>query len=234
MGAVFQLPPIQLNAHQNAAFTNSVQALVTNLENDSNRVHAVAQFCRKFQVKRRRLYDVINVLTAIGCASRNGANGIVWHGMEKTRDHLKRASAELEIHNLDRPLCELFPSDHCVGLPSLTVSFILLFSAMQIDNLDLREVSCFFSRNTVRYKSTLCKLYQIALILSAIGLIARTTKVCEVKIQPPFSDELREVSGTFPTSIESLLSRPPKEGDRISRRRAEYQKFSRIHGHGAD
>jgi hypothetical protein len=138
----------------------------------------------------------------------------------------------MEIQNLDKSLCELFPSDHCVGLPSLTVSFMLLFGAMHIEKLDLREVSCFFSRNTIRYKSTLCKLYQIALILSAIGLIARTSQVCEVKIQPPFADELPEVVSEIPISVELLLNRPSKAGDRISRRRAEYQKFAHAHRRG--
>jgi hypothetical protein len=232
MNAILHLPPVEVNAHPNAAFSNSVQALVTNLENDANRVHAVAQFGRKFQVKRRRLYDVINVLTAIGCATRNGASEITWHGMTNSLEHLKQASAEMEIQNLDKSLCDLFPSDHCVGLPSLTLSFILLFSAMRVDKLDLREVSCFFSRSTVRYKSTLCKLYQIALILSAIGLIARTTRVCEVKIQPPFLEELPEVVSQFPISVEGLLNRPSKAGDRISRRRAEYQKFAHAHRRG--
>jgi hypothetical protein len=225
-------PAHPFKPHHNTAFSSSIQALVNELDGDANRVHSIPNFCRKFQVKRRRLYDVINVFTAIGCASRQGVDEIIWQGLGHALAHLKQTSARLEIQNLDKPLAELFPPDNCVGLPSLTMSFVLLFGALHMDSLDLRAASCFFSRNTVRYKSTLCKLYQIALILGALGVIERTANVCEVKIKQPFGEELKELENVHPLCMDRLLNRPGKNGDGISRRKAEYEKCSKDHIRG--
>jgi hypothetical protein len=174
----------------------------------------------------------MNVFTAVGCASRIGNDKINWHGCASTIPHLREASNRGEIHNFDKSLSDLFPPDNCVGLPSLTVSFVLLFGALHLDTLDLREVSCFFSRNTIRYKSTLCKLYQIALILGALGVVEKTTNACEVKIHPPFGVELHKPDNGNPLFVDSLLNRPARQGDSISRRRAEYQQWAKNHPRG--
>jgi hypothetical protein len=220
-------PTALLKSHQNTTFGDSLYDLVNQLEEDSNRLHSIPEFCRKFQVKRRRLYDVMNVFTATGCATRIGNDKFDWHGRASSIPHLKEASNRLDIHNRDKSLSQLFPPDNCVGLPSLTVSFILLFGALHMTILDLREVSCFFSRNTIRYKSTLCKLYQIALILGSLGIVEKTTNACEVRIQSPFGVDLQEPDNGNPVFLDTLLNRPAKNGDSISRRRIEYQQWSK-------
>jgi hypothetical protein len=218
-------PP--LKPQHNAEFRSSIQALVMQLERDTTKPHSIPQFCRRFQVKRRRLYDVINVFTAIGCATREGLDALMWHGRDQALTFLKEASGEMQIQNPDKTLGELFPTDRCVALPSLTVSYMLLFGALQVETLDLRHVSSFFSRDTVRYKSTLCKLYQITLILGAMEMVQRTPNVCEVKIQSPFGRELAEVEYINPMAIERLLNRPSKAGDSVTKRMAEFRRYAK-------
>jgi hypothetical protein len=96
---------------------------------------------------------------------------------------------------------------------------VLLFGAIHLKILDLREVSAFLSRNTPRYKSTLCKLYQITLILAALQIVKKTANECEVEIQAPF-DEVLEGGG--PISLGALLNRAVRASDPISKRREEY------------
>jgi hypothetical protein len=224
MAQVHTLPAPPLKAQHNTQFGNAIQAIVREFERDPNVERSIPQLCRKYHVKRRRLYDVINVFTAIGCCSRNGGEQVTWHGRDRSLPQLKQSSRQMEIHNPDKSLTELFPPDNCVGLTSITQSLILLFAAMRVEVIDLREVSCWFSRNSGRYKTTLCKLYQIALILGAVGVLQRTQNVCEVKIQAPFTELLDEEPEMSALSIETLLNRPPTNGDAINRRKAEYLK----------
>jgi hypothetical protein len=233
MDDIVPLPQRPAKPQQNNAFTTSIQALVNDLEHDPNRLRSIPYFCRRFQVKRRRLYDVINVFTAIGCASRDSVHEIRWHGRSRCPDFLKQESGRLEIHNLDKTLGEIFPPENCVSLPSLTLSFVLLFGALNMDLLDLREVSAFFSRDTGRYKSTLCKLYQVAIILGALGIIQRTENACEVRVQAPFGSELVGATITNPLAIDRLLSRPVRNADGMSRRREEYRKYMKEGSRGA-
>jgi hypothetical protein len=206
----------------NTKFRAAILAVVNDLDQNSTRPCSIPQICRRHQIKRRRLYDVINVFIAIGCATRGGLDDLIWRGRDYIFSELRRAMADTDIHNMSLSLSALFPVDNCVGLTSLTVSFILLFPAMQTDLMDLRHVSCFFSRETSRYKTTLCKLYQISLILGAMRITERTENVCEVRLLPPFTDLLRKQEDESPLGIANLLNRPSRDSP-IERRRKEYQ-----------
>jgi hypothetical protein len=221
LDSALDLPP---KKYQSTQFSNAIQSIVRELERDTSRVHSIPQLCRKYQVKRRRLYDVINVFTAIGCSSRNGSDQVTWHGRAQSLPSILSACREAEIHNPEKSLSDLFPPGNCVGLSSMTLSFILMFAALRVEVIDLREASCFFSRNSGRYKTNLCKLYQVALILCAVGVIDRTQNVCEVKIQPPFTELLNDQPSVSPLAIEKLLNRPLASGDVLARRKAEYDK----------
>jgi hypothetical protein len=219
--------PPPLKPHQNVAFRKAIQAVTAHLDAETGKTHSIRQLSRRFEFNHRRLYDVINVFTAIGCATRRGIDGLEWHGRDHALDFLKRASSDLESQNPDKTLNDLFPTRNCVALPALTVSLVLLFGAMQVDTLDLRQASSFFSRETAKYKSTLCKLYQITLVLAAIEVIQRTGNDCEVKLQPPFSDGLAEADQPNPMALDKLLNRPGKPGDVAANRQAEYRRYFR-------
>jgi hypothetical protein len=166
---------------------------------------------------------VVNVFTAIGCSEKNSSDEITWQGRAECLPHLRYESRRAEIHNSEKSLSELFPTENCPGLASITISLILLFAAMRVEVIDLREASCWFSRNSARYRTTLCKLYQIAVILSAVGIIRKTANVCEVRMQPPFTQLLNEEHETNPLSVEKLLNRPISSGDAMETRKEEYR-----------
>jgi hypothetical protein len=72
-----------------------------------------------------------------------------------------------------------------------------------------------FSRGTNRFRPTLCKLYQIALVLDASGIVTRTKIPCDVMligqwldfaVVPPESDV-----EPGPFSLETLLNHKPPE-----------------------
>jgi hypothetical protein len=199
--------------------------MVADLDRDPHRTHEIPRIYQKYQVKRRRLYDIVNVFLALGCATRIGADELIWHGRSGIFTELRDEKTRLGIDNDELSLVRLFPADNCVGLTSLTSSFLLLFAAVRMDTLDLRKVSAFFSRNTGRYKSTLCKLYQIALILGALGITERTENPCEVKILPPFTRLLLNDDEENPLSIARLLNRPISPKMRLEGRLQEFHGF---------
>lgn len=222
------LPSAALSLPRNSEFGNIIQRMVRDLESNPNQIHSIPQLCRKFPVKRRRLYDVINVLSAIGCSSRSGPDEITWHGPDRCAAKLREEIHKLDVHNPTKSLNDLFPPETCVGLGAVTISFLMIFVATQVEIVDLREVSCFLSRNRRTYKTILSKLYQIATILGTVGVISRTPNVCEVKLEPPFAALIREEGEKAPVAIEALLNRPGAP-DTIERRREEYKKYWKEH-----
>jgi hypothetical protein len=208
---VFASPSIPTSraqrAQENARFRTTIQTIVADLDGDPSRAHEMPHLYQKYQIKRRRFYDVINVFLALGCATRGGFEELVWHGRSRIFTELREAKARLGIDNYALPLSQIFPPESCVSITSLTSGFLLLFAAVQTETLDLRKVSAFFARETDRYKSTLCKMYQIALILGALGITERTENQCEVRLLPPFTQLLTNRDRGHPLAIENLLNR---------------------------
>jgi hypothetical protein len=182
--------------------------MVGDLDRDPERLHSLAHIQQKYQLRRRRLYDVINVLIGLGCASRQGIDGLLWYGRQRIVTELRAGKARLGVDNYAIPLSTLFPCEEPADLITLTSALLLLFVAMKTDTLDLRKVSAFCSRGTGGYKSTLCKLYQIALILSALGITEKRDLPCEITLLSPFTQLLRDDADENPLAIANLLNRP--------------------------
>ena len=166
----------------------SIRAFVECLEQVPEHTRPITLLSNRFGIKRRRLYDVINVFESVGACRKSGLDTVKWLGLDNMKETLKVLRKERHIDDPTIPLEQLFPAPCCVGISNLTTSFLLLFGAIKTNRVDLRFVSQFFSHGTARYKTTLCKLYQICYILGAIGVTKRTAQVCEVILSDEYCD----------------------------------------------
>jgi hypothetical protein len=98
------------------------------------------------------------------------------------------------------------------------VEFLLCFLSLRKPTLFIKQVSRFLSRKSGRYKSTLCKLYQISHILEAAGILERSNIPGEITIISrffaPIDINIPE-EGVSPFAINSLLNREKPEEMRI-------------------
>jgi hypothetical protein len=111
-------------------------------------------------------------------------------------------------------------------MANLASCFLLVFSALRTNRLDLRSVGHLFSLRTTRYKSTLCKLYQIVFVLCAAGVCKRTLQAGEVVLLDPYigfpivqMERAPDPGG--PLGINSLLNRKKEVSNFVTRRRKE-------------
>jgi hypothetical protein len=191
----------------------AISLLIGELDNRILQPVAIAALASRFSIKTRRVYDFVNVLSSLGCCRKSGYDHVIWLGRDHLPDCIRQLRNSREIENPDRSLSDLFPVTGCVGIGNLSVSLMLMFHALRVNHLDLRLVSNFFSRETQRYKSTLCKLYQITLLLCSAGILKRTAQVCDVVLLGPYLDfEVvpSERKGDEDLSeIQTLLNRSP-------------------------
>ena len=190
-----------------------IQDIFDFLEQTKNTPSAILDLSKKFSLKRRRLYDIINVFVSIGLCKKANYDQITWLGKDFIFQELS-TQKEKRFRNGSLSLNEMFPTSTCIGISNLTSSFLLLFYALKVKKLDLRYVSKLFSENTTRYKTTLCKLYQICFILNALGITQRSNNVCEVILNDEYFylSNKKEINfndnkiGIF--SMSQLLNRP--------------------------
>jgi hypothetical protein len=212
-----------------AKFSATVRAIIAELGQIPNQPQAIAILHRRHQINRRRLYDVINIFTTIGCATRTDSDHITWHGVHGVLEWLIAEKRARGIANPQLSLLQLFPQENSVGLASLASSLLLIFPAIRQEILNLRDVSGFFARDTQRYKTTLCKLYQITLILGALEVTERAENPCEVRIRAPFAKVIDVDADENPLAIEWLLNRATRSADISDARRAEFRSVCDAH-----
>lgn len=209
---------------QSSTFKSQIKNFVDELDAKSIKIMPIESIYPILNVKRRRLYDVINVLNAIGCSTRSGTDQLIWNGKKQIINELQSLKKINKIDNWNLSLDELFPTNDCVSLSSLTISFLLLFPALDCNIIDLKIACFYFSRNTTRYKTTLCKLYQIILILSALDIVSKTQNACQIRLLSPYLECLiGDKKNTGPDSIEFLLNRTyNKKNIQIQSRRNQF------------
>jgi hypothetical protein len=86
----------------------------------------------------------------------------------------------------DIALDAIIVSSTTVSISTLTVGFVLCFLVLRLRTLDIKQITRYLSHKTGKQKSTLCKLYQIAHILEAAGVITRSEVAGEIVIVEKF------------------------------------------------
>lgn len=213
------------------AFKISIQQFVSTIEMEPKMKLSITSIRERFQFQRRRLYDVINVLEAIGCCIKTGIDTIIWLGLKNVKPSLYKLTIDNHVFDEDASINEVIQNDPSISISKLTQQFLLSFFALNEHYLDIKAISHYVTRMNGRYKSTLCKLYQISHILESACIIEKSdvpgvlhlrdeyyvSKVVAPKPEP---------SNFSLLSIENLLNRQqPKVENYVSLRRKEFLNF---------
>jgi hypothetical protein len=206
-------------------FATVIHSIVHELDNDRGRRFSPQLLAKRHSINRRRLYDLTNIVTVVGCATGT-VDDLTWNGLNMILPRVLHEKQEAHIDNYQLPLSVLFPPDKGVGFASLTTALLMIFPAIGTEVLNPHDVSAFLSRATRRYKTTLCQLYQITLILCTLAVTERTSTSCEVQLRAPFTLLLEDM--TNPMAIENLVNRP-STGAEFRQRREEFYAVSKKH-----
>jgi hypothetical protein len=188
---------------------SSIQLLLRAMEGSDGKEHRISMLSQISGIKRRRIYDILNVLESIGCCKRTDLDQLEWLGLERAESVISGLASAFLTTFSGLALESVFPCPCSVGTSDLTISFLKLFFGTGATTIDLRVASQFFSRGTPRYKTTLCKLYQITYMLSAIDVTRKTGNVCEVQLSPTYAKYLHRTPDRIlldPISLQGMLN----------------------------
>jgi hypothetical protein len=178
----------------------------------------------------RRLYDIVNIFSAIGCCYKSGLHSMTWTGLVNLTGHMRDAARTRGLDDPSSTLVSLFQTPCPTGMGNLSVDYLLLYAALRSSRLDLRMVATLFSRGTRTFRSTLCKLYQIAFILCAAGVTTRTDMTCEVALMTPYINfeilPANQKDYINPLDLSTMLNRQTNSDlDGVYRLRDEFRRI---------
>lgn len=191
------------------SFKNSVSEFIKYVNENKEKDYRILNMCECFHFQRRRFYDVINTLEALGACRRNNPDTFEWYGMDKIPITINEQIKEKQVDNPSVSLDEIMPQEERITISKLTINFILCFAALKEQALNLHSIATFLSRNNGRFKTTLCKLYQIVHILVLAGVVERRDMPSEVELRtiqvqcpstkvPDFIEKRRLAFGAIP------------------------------------
>ena len=169
---------------------------------------------KKYDMERRRFYDIINVLDAIDLCKKIDSDSFIWKGNEYARLKVKEMAVFRGVYDSSKSLEEIFPSKKCISITQISIDLLLMFLALQTRTLDLKVLSYFLSPTNGREKTMICKLYQSAAIFELVGILEKTKNSGEFKISEEFYYPFNE----DPTFIPALLNKPCGTSEFLSKR----------------
>lgn len=199
-------------------FKESAIQLITECREKHDKIMNCRIMSKKLNMERRRFYDIINVLDGIDLFKKLDADSFIWMGTENSRKRIQQIAITRGVFDSTKRLEDVFPSKKCISITQISLDIILIFAALQVRRIDLKDLSYFLSRNNGREKTMICKLYQAAAIFELAGIIEKTKNIGEFAITEDYYLQFNE----DPTFINTLLNRKTYQSDFIARRNDEF------------
>ena len=203
------------------SFRASILMFLDTVERRPNATYLISEISSRFGFQRRRFYDVINVLEAVGCCQKTNVDAFLWLGLANVKHALQKLGTQKGIYQYEQQMDQIFESVPIVTIAKLTQDFVLSFIALNRRVLDIKQISAFLSRDNGRFKTILCKLYQISHILEIVGIIGKTVVPGEVTLRDDYFPDASPITKKCEKAevkknlleIENLLNKPKETID---------------------
>ena len=191
------------------SFKASTDLLFQRCSRDCNAIYDLHKTANYIGFHKRRFYDVIHVLDALGCAVKLDADSFKFNGLSSVKGTILKLCKEFDVFNPKKSFEEILPPEENTSITDYTKVIILSFIGLGLGSLDIKQLAYYLTRNGGRTKTVLCKLYQISQILDAIGVITKTSNISEIYLNEryriPIIDYVPQEDGSM--SIVNLLSK---------------------------
>lgn len=179
------------NKINNEKFCISIKSFVLFAESQVGSSFSFTNISKTYNITQRRLYDIVNVLEAIGCCKKIAIKTIFWNGLSFVPEQIKCIFSLLNLEDPEVNINTLIPEKDSILIFQLTQSFILLFIALQKQELNIKAVARFLSCKNNRFKTTLCKLHQISYIFFCLGICKKSSKPGLIILNKPYYFEYK-------------------------------------------
>lgn len=202
-------------------FGQSISSMIETCKLMKNTIFDTNELSQLFNINKRRFFDIISVLDAIGCMRKISTNKVVWNGFGDCVNKEMELFKNFGVFDSSVPLSKLVFTDEGSSITDLTSQLLTFFVALNMKTLNLKDIANYICKDGSSTKKLLGKMYQITHILNSIGFISRTNVHSEIQINDKYFVSLEPSL----YSIESLLNNKdcsPKSSNYFAQRRAEF------------
>lgn len=164
-------------------FALFISRLISSYECNMMPIIRINEISIQSGIEKRRIYDLMNVLTAFSVVSKLGANNYKWEGMDQAQKVMKQCSENFALKTSKEVSGDIFILPESAGIGKLAYNFVSLFFFFGFKNLNIRDASILMASNEVRSKPILRRLYLVSFLLEHIGFIKHRKNIGDYELK---------------------------------------------------
>ncbi|GIX87303.1 transcription factor E2F7 [Caerostris extrusa] len=149
-------------------------------DKESKIIVSLDDVCSKLDVERRRLYDIVNVFESVDMLKKEAKNKYKWFGQTYLKSALYKIKLAAEHENVLAKLKFVFKKEKSLAIMSQRFLMLFLVSSSKVISLGVAaKVLNGFQKTerSAQIKTQIRRLYDIANVLSSIGIIQKDVTV---------------------------------------------------------
>lgn len=155
---------------------NIMKEIVRKCEKNRPKSINVMNLSQKYNIKHRRLYDLFNLLTALGVTRQVKRGKLAWVGLHTVTDVIESflIKAEKEIKNSS--MCSVFGLSDSPSLGKIAVHFMALFAFLNICTINIKKASALFCKKEADIKALEGRMYLTLGLLEMLKFISHDNR----------------------------------------------------------
>ena len=195
-------------------FSEFIDKLIKKYNGKENSIIHINSLSLENTIEKRRLYDLLNVMVALGICVKSGSHNYIWKSMDNIKDAFSTISYDIESRSIYESANEIFalPDSPSIGL--ITTKFLGIFLYLNIKTLNIRDAALFLASDNDHFKPVLRRLYLVAYLLERVRVFKRSSKIGEYQLDIDVDsiciktlEKLARAEEFPPDSIEYQLNR---------------------------
>ena len=184
--------------------------LIQELQLEQNQI-SIEQLVRRKSYDKRRLYDLLNILTTLGICAKLENKEFVWIGTDSVRDVILAMATDLELQCATTDDISVLQVDDNTHLSVIVTKFIQSFLYFGKNTINVQDIAYCMSQKPDRAKRILRRLYLITQILEEVGVVEHTSDRGKYKlvmdVHPIVKQAFRQLMNENKLPVESILSK---------------------------
>lgn len=185
---------------------------------ERNREISISYLTGERKYEKRRIYDLLNVLTAVGICTKSCSNTFHWNGFEHARDSLKEMGKELELMAFRDCALTNIQLPVAAHLGMVVKHFLWIFLYFGQNTTNIHRSASILASEFVSQKKVLRRLYLVTQVLEHTGVVKHADMIGEYQVCYDVAEIMLEVfremheNNEFPQeSVWTLLSSVNRE-----------------------
>ncbi|EAX97105.1 hypothetical protein TVAG_451430 [Trichomonas vaginalis G3] len=191
-------------------FATTVKKIIKECKDNPHEPISVNKIVESENCEKRRLYDLFNVLCAVGLCTKTMHKLYLWNGDENMLRTIQQEYERVESLVISRDMWDIFKMPESPPIGQLTLAIILVYLFFGTEEMTLKQICLIMTQKRSKMNRLLRRLYLAAFFLEQIGVITHASHIGSYKLaidtETIISTAFADMKARYVFPIDSIAS----------------------------